>query len=126
MGVITSDNFSFTVPKGWTQARDGDRVVMQDNAGSQIAISSCRLDPPSPDILNEVLNNAFTAIRQTAPAPEFETVDELAERSAADGLRRWTMFSRSKDGKVLLTQAVFAVDSGVLLVLKQVRLSPKF
>jgi hypothetical protein len=113
--VFESDTFTFNAPDGWRHERDGTRDVFLDGRGGVLIVSAAGVDPPSPDAARRVLDHALAAVEAAAADPALVTVDALAEQGAADGLRAWSMRSRSADGTVLFSQAVVAAGDAVLL-----------
>jgi hypothetical protein len=115
---VTSDEFTFEVPPGWTRAAEAERLTFTDGRGGVLVVSSFRVTPAEPAgseaVLEAVLANAFAAARRAASDPELQQVSELHE-SKHRNLRCWTGEARSRDGAVLFSQCVLASQRGVFL-----------
>jgi hypothetical protein len=113
--LFTSDEFTFAVPPGWTQAPEAERLTFIDNRGGVLVVSSSRVMPTaSAEVLDTMLSNAFAAVKRAASDPELTQLSELNE-SQHGSLRCWTAEARAYDGSVCFSQCVVATDRGVLL-----------
>lgn len=113
--TLTSDEFTFEPPAGWTRAADARRLTFIDGRGGVLVVSSSRVTPDdSADVFEAALANAFAAVRAAASDGELEQISELHE-SPHPNLRCWQGEARARDRSVVFSQCVLASRHGVLL-----------
>jgi len=121
---MTSDEFTFEAPPGWTRDPGAQRLTFTDGRGGMLIVSSARVTPAGPDDsatdLEAALANAFAAALRAASDPGLRQVSELHE-SKHRNLRCWTGEAHGRDGAVLLSQCVLASQRGVLLATLETR-----
>jgi hypothetical protein len=112
--MLTSEEFTFNVPAGWTRAA-GEGLVYLDGGGGVMIVSSWRITPAgSSELLQDLLSNAFASVRRAAADPQLVQVSELHEFAHAT-LRCWIAESRTRDGALCFSQCVLSSERGVLL-----------
>jgi hypothetical protein len=111
---LTSDEFNFEVPPGWTHSPDAARITFTDGRGGVLLVSSSRiLAAEAASDLDAALAEAFATVRRAASDRSLEQIAELHESSHRN-LRCWTGEAQPRDGSVLFSQCVMASRRGVL------------
>ena len=115
---MTSDEFTFEAPQGWTRAPDAERLAFTDGRGGLLVVSSSRVTAAEPDelaaVLETAVSDALAAVRRAASDRGLDQISELHE-SRHRNLRCWTGEARARDGSVSLSQCVLASQRGILL-----------
>lgn len=112
--------FEFDVPDGWKEAREGNRFIYRGPQNEEMIVTGYSLRGTGPQaeldsLRKQMLDDAMDSVRKAAAHPELVTAKDLGRDEGASHLECWTMVSQTRDGQVLLSQAIVLGESGVLL-----------
>jgi hypothetical protein len=110
--------FAFVPPEGWSERRQGARLIFEGPDGEVLQISGAPLPQGAAareDALSGLVENGLATIREAASDPDLAEVLPLQRVLDTPQLMRWETAATSDEGATVFAQALVASPKGVLL-----------
>jgi hypothetical protein len=113
--------FEFDPPDRWQESQDGSRLIFHGPDNEELIVSGAAISGSGEaadyeTVKRRLHDNAITAMKRAVDTPELIVDSPLREISAVEGVKLWTIESRSTDGQVVFLQGAVLSDIGALLV----------
>jgi hypothetical protein len=109
---------AFAPPDGWSERRQGARLVFEGPDGEVLQISGSPVPQGAAardDALSGLVENGLATMREAAADPDLAEVMPLQRVLDTPQLMRWETAATSDEGATVFAQALVATPRGVLL-----------
>jgi len=116
-----SANFKFTIPSGWNEALEGERLIFHGPQKEELIISGSTLAgygtvSELERLQRRSFENASQAVKNAANHSALKVMQDLHRESRVLKVECWSLISQTHDQGTLFHQFVFQSGRGVLLV----------
>jgi hypothetical protein len=114
-------DFTFTSPSGWTEFRDGSRVVFHGRNQEELIVSGTQIAGRGDSaerlrIQQTAFKGAMQVVERSAAHPDLKVIQPLARDTRVAGLECWTILAQTSQGDTVFYQSVIGHMRGVLLI----------